>query len=35
MRFHCALGDVQIASDFCVVTSLEQQRNNLPFPWPY
>jgi hypothetical protein len=35
MRFDCALGNVQIASDFRVVTSLEQQRNNLPFPWPY
>ncbi len=35
MRFHRALGNVQIASDFRVVTSLEQQLNNLPFPGPY
>ncbi len=35
MRFHGALGNVQIASDFRVVTSLEQQLDNLPLPWPY
>ncbi len=34
MRFHCALGDVEIVSDFRVVTSLEQQLDDLPFPWP-
>jgi len=32
MRFDRALGNVQIASDFRVVTSLEQQMNDLPFP---
>jgi hypothetical protein len=35
MRFHRALGNVQIASDFRVVTSLEQQIDDLPFPWSY
>ena len=32
MCFYRALGNVQIASDFRVVTSLEQQIDNLPFP---
>ncbi len=32
MRFHRALGDVEIASDFRVVTSLEKQLDDLPFP---
>jgi len=31
--FDRALGHVQIASDFRVVTSLEQQIDDLPFPW--
>jgi hypothetical protein len=35
MGFHGSLGDVQIASDFRVVTSLEQQVDNLPFPGAY
>jgi len=34
MRFHRALGDVEIASDFRVVTSLEQQVDDLPLAWP-
>jgi hypothetical protein len=32
MRFDGALGNVQIASDFRVVTSLKKQIYNLPFP---
>ena len=32
MRFDRALGNVQIASDFRVVTSLEKQIYDLPFP---
>ena len=35
MRFHRALGNVQIVSDFRVVTSLEQQINDLAFPWSH
>jgi hypothetical protein len=35
MRFHRALGNVQIPSDFRVLTSLEQQLNDLPFPGPH
>ena len=31
MSFDGALGNLQIASDFRVVTSLEQQLNDLPF----
>jgi hypothetical protein len=30
--FDCALGDIQVASDFRVVASLEQQIDDLPFP---
>jgi hypothetical protein len=32
MRFDGSLGNVQIASDFRVVTSLEKQIYDLPFP---
>ena len=32
MCFDGALGDVQIASDFGVVTSLQKQIDNLAFP---
>lgn len=32
MRFHRSLGDVQVASDFRVVTSLQQKVDNLPLP---
>ena len=32
MRFDRALGNVEIASDFRVVTSLEQQIDDLPLP---
>jgi len=35
MRFHGALGYVQIASDFRVVTPLQQQIDDLPVPGPY
>ena len=35
MRFDGSLGNVQIASDFRVVTSLKKQINNLPLPWPH
>jgi len=35
MRFDGALGHVQIAGDFRVVTSLEQQIYDLPFPWSH
>jgi hypothetical protein len=35
MRFDGALGNVEIASDFRVVTTLEQQVDDLPFAWPY
>ena len=32
MCFHGALCDVQIASDFRIVTALKQQIDNLPLP---
>jgi len=32
MRFYRALGNVQIPSDFGVVTSLQKQLDDLPFP---
>jgi len=32
MRFDGALGNIQIPSDFRVVTSLEKQIDDLPFP---
>jgi hypothetical protein len=32
MRFDGSLGNVQIASDFRVVTSLKKQIDDLPFP---
>jgi hypothetical protein len=35
MRFYRALGNVQIPSNFRVVTSLKQQIDDLPFPRPY
>ncbi len=35
MRFDRALGNVQIVSDFRVVTSLEQQFDDLPVPWSH
>ncbi len=35
MRFHRALGHVQIVRDFRVVTSLEKQLNDLPVPWAH
>jgi len=35
MRFDRALGDVQIAGDFRVVTPLEKQVDDLPLPGPY
>ena len=35
MRFNRALSNVQIASDFRVVTALEQQLDDLPFPWSH
>ena len=35
MRFDGAVGDVQIPSDFRVVTSLEKQIDDLPFPGAY
>jgi hypothetical protein len=35
MRFHRALGHVQIARDFRVVASLEKQFNDLPVPWAH
>jgi len=35
MRFHRTLGNVQIVGDFRVVTSLEQQIDDLPFPWSH
>ena len=35
MRLDRSLGDVQIFSDFRVVTSLEKQLNDLPFPGSY
>jgi len=31
--FDGALGHIQVASDFRVVTALEQQIDDLPFPW--
>jgi hypothetical protein len=33
MRFYRALGYVQIAGDFRVVTSLKKERDNLALPW--
>jgi len=35
MGFDGPLGNVEIASDFRVVTSLEQQSDDLPFPGSY
>ena len=35
MRFHCPLCNLEIARDLRVVTSLEQEFYNLPFPGPY
>jgi len=35
MRFHRALGNIQIPSDFRVVASLKQQLNDLPLSRPY
>ena len=35
MRFDGSLGNVQIASDFRVVTSLKKQIYDLPFPGTY
>jgi hypothetical protein len=35
MCFHGALGDVQIASDFRIVTALKQQIDDLPIPLSY
>ena len=35
MRFDRSLGNVQIFSDFRVVTSLEKQIDDLPFPGPH
>jgi hypothetical protein len=35
MRFHSSLGYVQIASDFRVVTPLQQQIDDLPVSGPY
>ena len=35
MRLDRSLGNVQIFSDFRVVTSLEKQINHLPFPGPH
>jgi len=35
MRFHRSLGDVQVVSDFRVVTSLQQKIDNLPLPWSH
>lgn len=35
MRLDCSLGDVQILSDFRVVTSLKKQIDDLPFPGSY
>jgi hypothetical protein len=35
MSFDGALGNVQIASDFGVIASLEKQIDDLPFPGPY
>jgi len=35
MRFHCALGNIQIPGDFRVVTPLEQKIDDLPFPRTY
>ncbi len=35
MCFDRALGNVQIASDFRIVTSLKQQMDDLPFPGPH
>ena len=35
MRFDRSLGNVQIAGDFGVVTSLKKQLNDLPFPGPH
>jgi len=35
VRFDGSLGNVQIASDFRVVTSLKKQIYDLPFPWTH
>jgi hypothetical protein len=35
MRFHSTLGYIEIASDFRVVTPLQQQIDDLPVPGPY
>ena len=35
MCFDGALGDIQVASDFSVVTSLEKQVDDLAFPGSY
>jgi len=35
MRFDGSLGNVQIASDFRVITPLEKQIYDLPFPWSH
>ena len=35
MRFDGSLGNVQIFSNFRVVTSLEKKINDLPFPGPH
>jgi hypothetical protein len=35
MRLDRSLGDVQIFSDFRVVTSLKKQIDDLPFPGSY
>ena len=35
MRFHRSLGNVQIPSDFRIVTALKQQIDDLPLPGAY
>jgi hypothetical protein len=35
MGFHRALGDIQVARDFRIITSLEEQFNDLPVPWAH
>ena len=35
MSFDGALGHVQVASDFGVIASLEQQIDDLPFSYPH
>ena len=32
MRFYGALGDIQIPSNFCIVTPLQKQIDDLAFP---